>query len=190
VVLCREPGGHHRPAGGAHCILPRRVGEQLVERPRKRVCVPGRDAEPAYTIFEPILSPTGGARDDRPSSGEGLDSDKAEWLGPNRWHDDHRRFCQLVREVLGAEPTREADALLYSKPTSEPTHRIQLPAISAYNELSVHVASRADQDANALCRRDPTCEHDTSPGCVPGTRTWNHRGKQWNHHAPSHTIRG
>jgi len=188
MLLGGKASGHHLPAGRPHGPLQGRVREQLIERSRKRGSVSGPHAAPADAILQPVANASRGAGHDRPAGRESLDPDKPERLGPNRRHRHHRRFRQLVCQLIGPEPTLEADALRHAKPSREPAHRIQSPAIPTYDELGVHGASGPDQNFHSLGRDDPTCKDDTASRSVTGPCAWSHRGEQGDHLAPSHAI--
>ena len=147
--------------------LARGVGEQLLSAPASAAASPGVTPSPLTPGSKPVGDPAGLAGDDGPPGGERLDPDEPERLGPDRRQRDDRRFGELARELLDAEPAREADALLDAEPLREPAHRRQAPAVAADDELGVEAARGADQHGDALRRDDAPGEDDAAALLVP-----------------------
>src|SRR5207302_10968505 len=101
--------------------------------------------------------PTGRARDRGPPRLEALDVDEPEGLGPHRRYSDHRRVGELLCQVSWSQPPCEGDPLPESVAARKPAHRLQLEAVAADDELSIHFTRRAQEHVHALGVDVPTC---------------------------------
>ena len=158
--------GHHLPSSDSHRSLSRGIREQLVEGGRESRAVARRDGQAVDPMLEPVPDAPGRARDHRTPRRQGLDPDKTEGLRPQRGHHHDRCGGELIGELLGGEPAREANPVEDPEASSELAHRLQPPAVPADHELALHLAYRPEQHGDALGSHDSSREHHPSAALV------------------------